>query len=253
MKATALGRSAPGRPRPKASLRAWKAWKPTAGSTPSFRIAFGSLAATSSMSMPPCDGGHEHGPAAGAVQRRSPGTSRASPARSIPCSISSRRTTRPSGPVWWVFRVMPEHGLARSLALVRGLRQLDPAALAAAAGVDLGLHHHREAQLLGHLHGLVGGVGHLALGAPAPRRRPGPPCPGTRGSSWTPTSSGCRAARPRRPGWRRAGSWAAAPIAVGDLRRADELRLPPTFMSCTPSVQQGMTPCRAKSTGWPRL
>ena len=63
------------------------------------------------------------------------------------------------------------------------LRELHAAALAAAAGVDLRLDHHGQAQLLGRLHRLVDGVGHLAPAARARRRRRGPPCPGTRGSS----------------------------------------------------------------------
>ena len=42
--------------------------------------------------------------------------------------------------------------------------QLDAAALAAAAGVDLGLDHHRHAQLLGDLAGLLGRGGDAPLG-----------------------------------------------------------------------------------------
>ena len=34
------------------------------------------------------------------------------PERSIPCSIRRRRTTRPSGPVWCVLRVMPSIAFA---------------------------------------------------------------------------------------------------------------------------------------------
>ena len=63
-------------------------------------------------------------------------------------SISSRCTTRPSGPVWCVTSVMPRI-LLGELGGFRGvLRDLDAAALAAAAGVDLRLHHHAAADLL---------------------------------------------------------------------------------------------------------
>ncbi len=40
-------------PESNASLRPWKSWKPSSGSTCSMRIASGSLSATSSTSMPP--------------------------------------------------------------------------------------------------------------------------------------------------------------------------------------------------------
>ena len=86
------------------------------------------------------------------------------PSRSIPCSTSRRRTTRPSGPVWCVCSVVPSMALAICLDVLGGARELHPARLAAAAGVDLRLHHHREAQLLGRLDRLVDAVGHLALG-----------------------------------------------------------------------------------------
>jgi hypothetical protein len=57
----------------------------------------------------------------------------------------------------------PQHRLGDALAFVEALRDLDAAALAAAAGVDLGLHHHREPETLGHLPRLLDGVGHLAF------------------------------------------------------------------------------------------
>jgi hypothetical protein len=50
------------------------------------------------------------------------------------------------------------------LAVFRGAGELHPARLAAAAGVDLGLHHHREAHLLARLDGFRDGVGDLAVG-----------------------------------------------------------------------------------------
>ena len=111
MKATALGRSAPGSPRPKASLRAWKGWKPTAGSTTSFRIALGSLAATSSISMPPWAEAMNTGREVARSRTMARYISR-EPCRSMPCSMSRRRTTRPSGPVWWVRRVIPSMAFA---------------------------------------------------------------------------------------------------------------------------------------------
>ena len=53
MKATALLIAACGSPMPKASLRAWNACNPTAGSMLSRRIFSGARAATSSISTPP--------------------------------------------------------------------------------------------------------------------------------------------------------------------------------------------------------
>ena len=49
----ALPTASPFSPRPKASLRAWKALKPSDGSIGSLRMRSGLFAATSSMSIPP--------------------------------------------------------------------------------------------------------------------------------------------------------------------------------------------------------
>ncbi len=98
-------------PSPKASFRAWKGWNPAAGSADSLRMADGSLAATSSMSIPPWAEAMKTGRPVARSTRIARYISLA-PARSIPCSIRSRRTTRPSGPVWWVRRVMPSMPLA---------------------------------------------------------------------------------------------------------------------------------------------
>src|SRR5581483_9217651 len=78
-----------------------------------------------------------------------------------PCSTSSRRTTRPCGPVWCVTSVAPSSACAR---LGRVLHQLDAARLAAAARVDLRLHHAREAEPLGGRHGLLDREAGLAVG-----------------------------------------------------------------------------------------
>ena len=56
-----------------------------------------------------------------------------------PSSTSTRPTTRPSGPVWWVTSVMPIMSRGELLGFVGRLGELDAAALAAAAGVNLRL------------------------------------------------------------------------------------------------------------------
>jgi hypothetical protein len=55
-------------------------------------------------------------------------------------SISRRRTFWPSGPVWWVFELHAEDLARELLHVVERARELDAAALAAPAGVDLRLH-----------------------------------------------------------------------------------------------------------------
>jgi hypothetical protein len=73
-------------------------------------------------------------------------------------------TTRPAGPVWWVTKGHAEHGLGELLHLVDRPGELDAAALAAAAGMDLRLDDpDRAAQFARRTLGLGGGVGHLAL------------------------------------------------------------------------------------------
>ena len=63
---------------------------------------------------------------------------------------------RPSGPVWCVTSFMPRSFVAMSRTSSSDLRDLDAAALAAAAGVDLGLHHpDRAAERLRRVHGLL--------------------------------------------------------------------------------------------------
>ena len=73
-----------------------------------------------------------------AIEHDARDTARASICR--PSSTSTRATTAgPSGPVWCVTSVMPSISLRERLGLVGRLRELDAAALAAAAGVDLRL------------------------------------------------------------------------------------------------------------------
>ena len=62
-----------------------------------------------------------------------------------PSSISTRPTFLPSGPVWWVTSVIPIICLASCSASSGGLGELDAAALAAAAGVNLRLDDHDAA------------------------------------------------------------------------------------------------------------
>ncbi len=81
---------------------------------------------------------------------------------SIP-SMSTRWTTRPSGPVWCVTSLMPSIFLAISKASAVSLAGLDAATLAPAAGVNLGLDDHAPAQPLGGRHGLFGSVDHLSV------------------------------------------------------------------------------------------
>jgi hypothetical protein len=111
MKGTAFASVHAGRPSAKASLRAWKGWKPAPTCTPSMTMALGSLAATSSMSIPPCAEAMK----TGASRERSTTIARyisREPARSMPCSTRTRRTIRPSGPVWWVRSRMPSMSFA---------------------------------------------------------------------------------------------------------------------------------------------
>ena len=66
------------------------------------------------------------------------------------------------------------------------LDDLDAAGLAAAAGMDLRLHHpDRSGQFVGSLHRFIDGEGRDAASAPARRIRAAPPWPDIRGCSWT--------------------------------------------------------------------
>ena len=78
-------------------------------------------------------------------------------AMSQPASTSTRRTVLPSGPVWIVTSFLPSRSPATACRFVGALDELHAAllrivldrALAAAAGVDLGLHDgERAAQLV---------------------------------------------------------------------------------------------------------
>ena len=135
-------------------MRAWKGWKPTAGSIASFRIAFGSLAATSSMSMPPWDEAMNTGLPRGAVDHdREVHLLRALEVHALLDQQAPHDAAL--GPGLVRAQRHAEHRLGERLALLGGPGQLDAAALAAAAGVDLRLDHDREAQLLADLDRLV--------------------------------------------------------------------------------------------------
>jgi hypothetical protein len=94
-------------------LRAWKPVSPSTGSTNSFRIFSGVLAATSSMSIPPSE---EAITTTCPLPRSTSTPTYSSRAMLIPCSISRRLTSRPPGPVCGVTRVMPRMALAASCA-----------------------------------------------------------------------------------------------------------------------------------------
>ena len=98
------------------------------------------------------------------------------------------RTARPAGPVWWVTRTVPNMARAVSIASSRPVQTLTPPALAAPAGVDLGLDHpDRAAERIDR--------GLHPRPAPAPARRaaparqtpPAPAWPDIRGGSWVPS------------------------------------------------------------------
>ena len=110
---------AAGRSRPKASLRAWKGWKPTAGSIDLLQDRLRVRAPRPPRC--PCRPATE-AMNTGAPVARSTTMARyisRAPSRSIPCSMSRRRTTRPSGPVWCVLQRHAEHGLGDLLARPR--------------------------------------------------------------------------------------------------------------------------------------
>src|SRR3569832_439433 len=113
-----------------------------AGSTNSFKMFSGCLAATSSISTPPSDD-------AITTTRPAPRSTTmpkySSRAMSTPCSISRRFTIFPPGPVWCVTRFMPRIFCAVSRA---------------PAGVNLRLHHHHLAAGVGDdlLRGRLGRV-----------------------------------------------------------------------------------------------
>ena len=159
MAAAAAFTLAAGMPMPNASLRAWNGASPKPGSKASLRISSGVLAATSSISMPP---------AADAMKTGLPCT-RSSTMPEVQLALDGQR----------LFHQQPLHDAAFGAGLVRHqlhaqhlardlggfggvLGDLDAAALAAAAGVDLRLHHHAAADLLGRGLGLVHGERHLA-------------------------------------------------------------------------------------------
>ena len=118
-------------------------------------------------------------------------------AMSAVSSMRTLRTSCPSGPVWWVTSCMPRIWPAHLAGLLGRLGELDAAALAAAAGVDLGLDDAPAAELLADL-------------APPPRRSPSP-CPwGSRphsgaGSPWPDTRGSSRRSPPTSE--RSLGTW----------------------------------------------
>ena len=121
------------------------------------------------MFMPPSLRGHQHGQAGGAVDD----DAEVELAGDVAAGFDEdAATVWPSGPVWIVTSLLLEQVLGNRGGFVGGLHELDAVllrvvfdrALAAAAGVDLGLHDgERAAQLLERGGGFVGGRGHDAL------------------------------------------------------------------------------------------
>ncbi len=157
--AAALFATVPGMPIPNASLRAWNGCSPMPGSIASFRIRSGVFAATSSISMPPsADAMNVFLP----VARSSTMPRYSSRSMGSVSSISSRCTTRPSGPVWCVTSVMPRIFSAIAPRFRGVLGHLDAAAFAAPSGVNLRLHDDAAADLLRRSFRLVNRIGDLA-------------------------------------------------------------------------------------------
>jgi hypothetical protein len=156
MNGTALASVEGGRPRPKASLRAWKGLVDGLhedGLGVLRRDLFDVHAALRR--------GHEHRRLARAVHDH--GEVHLAGARELHALLDEQAAHDAAlGP--GLVRAEPhaEHGLGDGLGLFGGAGQLDAAALAPPARVDLGLHDHREAQLLGHLDRFVRRVGDLA-------------------------------------------------------------------------------------------
>ena len=127
----------------------------------SFRINSGVLAATSSISMPPAEDAMNTGLPCTRSSTMPRYNSRSMGSVS---SISSRCTTRPSGPVWCVISVMPRILSAIFCGFLGVHGDLDSAAFAAASGVNLRLDHHAAADRLGCRLGFRGRSSHFAAG-----------------------------------------------------------------------------------------
>ena len=111
----------------------------------------------------------------------------------------------PCGPVWCVTSVEPSSRVGLALHIVDRFDHFDAAGFAAAAGVDLRLHHpDRPAEFVGGLLRFVDAERRQCRAAPARRIRATPPSPGIRGCSWrSPSVFRCdhpevRASEPRR-------------------------------------------------------
>ena len=114
---------------------------------------------------------------------------------------------------------MPRIASACSSASARSVGELDAAGLAAAADLDLGLDHHRVAELLGGLDGLVHGRRVAARPARARRAWRRAACPGIRGGP-------CQVDRMLRP-LRRTGARTLSkrPNATSQRRQVRHVRL----------------------------
>jgi len=127
-------------------LRAWKGWKPAAGSTACLRIFSGVRAATSSISV------DDH------AEVELPGDVAALLHVDLEHLLAL-------GPGLVGDELPAQDARRRGLGLGRAFHHLDTAGLAAAPGVDLGLHHNdRRAEFRGGLLGFLGGGGHDAPG-----------------------------------------------------------------------------------------
>ena len=139
---------------PNASWRAWKAVRPVTGLIATFLIASGLCSATSSMSMPPSALAIRIGQPAARSTRR---PRYSSLAIFTPSSIEQALDLAALGTGLVGDQGHAEDLLGRLLGRGGILDDLDAAALAASAGVDLGLHDgHAAAETPGDRAGLLG-------------------------------------------------------------------------------------------------
>ena len=138
MKATALPTCLPSRPSPKAIWRPWNGWKPIAGSIATLMIFSGVRAATSSISTPPSVEAMKVTREVRAVDHHA----EIELARDLaavldvdPAHLAAR------GPGLVGDERHAEHLVGELADLLDRPRELDAAALAAPAGVDLRLDH----------------------------------------------------------------------------------------------------------------